>query len=54
MGVNYELTLMTHPVVAGSGRRLFQEDDPITRLSLTDQYRTTKGNVVSTYSLLGS
>lgn len=51
-GLLDELTLMTHPVVAGSGRRLFQEDDPITRLSLKDQYRTTEGNVVSTYSLL--
>lgn len=52
-GLLDELTLMTHPVVAGSGRRLFEAGDPTTRLSLTDQYRTSKGNVVSTYSLLG-
>ena len=52
-GLLDELTLMTHPVVAGSGRRLFEAGDPTTRLSLTDQYRTAKGNVVSTYSLLG-
>jgi dihydrofolate reductase len=52
-GLLDELTLMTHPVVAGSGRRLFKPGDPTTRLSLTDQYRTSKGNVVSTYSLLG-
>ncbi len=51
-GLLDELTLMTHPVVAGSGRRLFQDGDPTTRLSLKDQYRTTKGNVISTYALL--
>ncbi|GAC1376542.1 MAG: dihydrofolate reductase family protein [Pseudarthrobacter sp.] len=52
-GLLDELTLMTHPVVAGGGRRLFEAGVPTTRLSLTDQYRTSKGNVVSTYSLLG-
>ena len=48
-----ELTLMTHPVMAGSGRHLFEDGDPLTRLSLTDQYRTSKGNVISTYSRFG-
>lgn len=52
-GLLDELTLMTHPVLAGSGRRLFEDGDPVTRLSLKDQYRTAKGNVISTYSLLG-
>jgi dihydrofolate reductase len=52
-GLLDELTLMTHPVVAGRGRHLFEAGDPTTRLRLTDQYRTSKGNVVSTYSLLG-
>ena len=52
-GLLDELTLMTHPVVAGSGRRLFEDGDPLTRLVLKDQYRTSKGNVVSTYSLHG-
>ncbi|WP_104060921.1 dihydrofolate reductase family protein [Arthrobacter sp. 4R501] len=51
-GLFDELTLMTHPVVAGSGKRLFEAGDPLTRLSLKDQYRTTKGNVISTYALL--
>ena len=50
-GLLDELTLMTHPVVAGSGRRLFEDGDPLTRLVLKDQYRTSKGNVVSTYGL---
>jgi dihydrofolate reductase len=50
-GLLDELTLMTHPVVAGSGRRLFEDGDPLTRLELREQYRTSKGNVVSTYSV---
>lgn len=50
-GILDELTLMTHPVVAGSGRRLFEDGDPLHRLVLEDQYATSKGNVVSTYSL---
>ncbi|MET4144353.1 dihydrofolate reductase family protein [Arthrobacter sp. UYCo732] len=50
-GLLDELTLITHPVVAGSGRHLFEPNDPTTRLSLEDQYKTAKGNVVSTYTL---
>ena len=42
---------MTHPVIAGSGRRLFEEGDPLKRLLLKDQYATSKGNVITTYSL---
>ena len=52
-GLLDELTLMTHPVVAAKGRHLFESDDPVTRLSLKNQYTTSKGNVVSTYGLLG-
>ncbi|YCK81969.1 dihydrofolate reductase family protein [Arthrobacter sp. D3-18] len=50
-GILDELTLMTHPVVAGSGRRLFEDGDPLHRLVLENQFATSKGNVVSTYSL---
>ncbi|MBT2587051.1 dihydrofolate reductase family protein [Arthrobacter sp. ISL-95] len=50
-GILDELTLMTHPVVAGSGRRLFEDGDPLHRLALENQYATSKGNIVSTYSL---
>ncbi|GAA2863670.1 dihydrofolate reductase family protein [Paenarthrobacter ilicis] len=50
-GVLDELTLMTHPVIAGSGRRLFDDGDPLNRLVLEDQYATSKGNVVTTYSV---
>ncbi|MEE2570711.1 dihydrofolate reductase family protein [Pseudarthrobacter sp. J64] len=51
-GLLDSLTLMTHPVVAGSGRRLFEPGDPLTRLVLHDEYRTGSGNVISTYGLL--
>jgi hypothetical protein len=44
---------MTHPVIAGSGRRLFQDGDPLTRLVLLDQSTTSKGNVLSTYGVRG-
>ena len=51
-GLLDELSLITHPVVAGEGRRhLFQPDDPVTRLTLIDTLRTSKGNVVTTYGL---
>jgi dihydrofolate reductase len=50
-GLIDELTLITHPVIAGTGRRhLVQPGDPVTRLVLKDQARTSKGNVVATYS----
>jgi dihydrofolate reductase len=50
-GLLDELVLITHPVVAGSGRRLFEPGDPTTRLVLVDSVKTQKGNVVSTYAL---
>jgi dihydrofolate reductase len=43
-----ELTLAIHPVVAGTGRRIF-EDGAITRLELRDVQRTSKGNLLATY-----
>jgi dihydrofolate reductase len=52
-GLLDELTLITHPVVAGAGRRLFEPTDPTTRLELRTTLRTTKGNVVSTYGVRG-
>jgi len=45
------LTLTTHPVVAGSGRRLFEPGDPQTRLALLASSTTSKGNLISTYGL---
>jgi dihydrofolate reductase len=45
------LTLITHPVIAGSGRRLFLPGDPVTPVTLQDSRTTSKGNVISTYGL---
>ena len=50
-GLLDSLTLITHPVVAGTGKRMFESSDPVTRLELRDSRRTSKGNVVSTYGL---
>lgn len=50
-GLLDELTLITHPVVAGSGRRLFEGGDPVTKLTLLDCQQTSKGNVVGRYGL---
>ncbi|HQZ13541.1 MAG TPA: dihydrofolate reductase family protein [Devosia sp.] len=51
-GLMDELTLITHPVIAGSGKRhLFDAADPTTKLELVSTERTSKGNVVSTYAL---
>lgn len=49
-GLLDELTLITHPVIAGKGRHLFEATDPTTRLVLTNCVRTSKGNVVTTYA----
>jgi dihydrofolate reductase len=48
-GLLDELTLITHPVIAGSGRHLFEPTDPVTRLALRESVRTSRGNVVATY-----
>ena len=50
-GLLDELMLITHPVVAGSGRHLFEPSDPLTRLVLKGSSITSKGNVVVTYGL---
>jgi dihydrofolate reductase len=51
-GLMDSLTLITHPVVAGAGRRhLFEPGDPTTRLELQKSVQTSKGNVVSTYGV---
>lgn len=53
-GLMDELSLITHPVVAGEGRHLFEPDDPTTRLELVRCTATPKGNVVQTYRLMGA
>lgn len=54
-GLMDSLTLITHPVVAGGGRRhLFEPGDPTTRLVLQKTVQTSAGNVVSTYGVRGA
>jgi dihydrofolate reductase len=48
-GLLDELALITHPVIAGAGRHLFEPADPTTRLTLLRAVTTSKGNVVATY-----
>lgn len=49
-GLLDELQLMIHPVIAGSGRTLFRDGDPQTRLTLVDSTITSKGNALLTYA----
>jgi dihydrofolate reductase len=51
-GLLDSLQLITHPVIAGEGRHLFEPTDPTTRLVLQSNVVTSKGNVVSTYGKL--
>ncbi|WP_104193045.1 dihydrofolate reductase family protein [Cryobacterium sp. Y82] len=50
-GLLDSLLLMTHPVVAGEGRHLFEPTDPVTRLTLQSSSKTSKGNALLTYGL---
>jgi dihydrofolate reductase len=49
-GLIDEYLLMIHPLVLGSGRRLFPDGSPSTTLRLVDSKTTTTGVVVATYS----
>jgi dihydrofolate reductase len=52
-GLMDELTLITHPVVAGTGRHLFEPGDPTTRLELVRSRATSAGNVIQAYRRRG-
>jgi dihydrofolate reductase len=41
--------LMIHPLVLGSGRRLFPDDGPFAPLRLVDRVTTTTGVLIVTY-----
>ena len=47
------LSLTIHPVVAGTGTRLFPEGTDVTRLELIDSQITSLGNAMLTYRLKG-
>jgi dihydrofolate reductase len=44
-----ELILMVHPVVAGSGKRLFNNEGDVKRLKLVDSKTTRTGVLIATY-----
>ena len=44
-----EYVLLIHPLVLGTGRRLFAEGSPTTALRLVDSVATTTGVVIATY-----
>ena len=44
-----ELTLMVHPVVVGSGKRLFKDGDDLKRLKLVNTKTTRSGVIILTY-----
>ena len=44
-----QYTLVMHPLTLGEGARLFHEEAPLTRFTLTDCVTTTKGVVVVRY-----
>jgi dihydrofolate reductase len=52
-GLLDSLMLIIHPVIAGSGRRLFNDGDTLTRLELQSSQQTSKGNMVLSYGLRG-
>jgi dihydrofolate reductase len=53
-GLVDELTLLVHPLVLGSGRRLFGDDGARLPLSLADSVTTTTGVVIATYRRAGA
>jgi len=50
-GLIDEYVLLIHPLILGSGHKLFQDGSALTRLRLVDSVATTKGVVIATYQL---
>ena len=48
-GLIDEYLLLIHPLVLGSGRRLFEHDDQLVELRLVDSIPTTSGVIIATY-----
>lgn len=49
-GLIDRISLIVHPVFAGKGRHLFEPSDNPVRMELIETTRTSKGNVVNTYT----
>jgi dihydrofolate reductase len=52
-GLLDQLTLMTFPVILGSGKRLFGEDTPPKTMKIVDHKATARGNLIVTYAPAG-
>ncbi len=48
-----EYLLLTHPLVLGTGRRLFPDGSPVADLELADSVTTTSGVVMARYRVRG-
>jgi dihydrofolate reductase len=48
-GLIDEYMLLIHPLVLGSGHKLFQDGSPLTTLRLVESVTTTKGVMIATY-----
>lgn len=46
-----EYLLQIHPLVLGTGRRLFPDGSPLTKLSLVESVTTSTGVIIATYRL---
>lgn len=44
-----QFILLIHPLILGSGRRMFSDDSPFASLNLVDTKTTTTGVVIATY-----
>jgi dihydrofolate reductase len=53
-GLIDEYMLLIHPLVLGSGHKLFQDGSPLTTLRLVESVTTTKGVMIATYRLAES
>ena len=49
-GLIDEYLLMIHPLILGSGQRLFEHDDHLVKLRLVDSTATTTGVILATYA----
>jgi len=46
-----QFILLIHPLVLGSGRRMFPDDGPGTKFRLANSTPTTTGVIIATYEL---
>jgi dihydrofolate reductase len=49
-GLVDRFVLLTHPLILGTGRRMFPDEGPVTKLRLVDTTTTTTGVIVATYA----